>query len=263
MANIFGILTTLVLFASVFVAFKNKSLYQTEIDNVIEEKRRLGISQERLDAARAKLADLNAEIPVVQERTAELVEKGETQQVANTAGKQEIEAKNVEVSRNRERISELQQRLGSFGDVDQLVRNLRTLISELESLNSNDGGVPGLTARLENLTSTARRVETENQQAQSILDGYSRGESKPGMDTRIRSIYPSWGFVTLAAGGISGVAGNSTMDVVRGNQIIAKLQVTAVEPNSASATIIPGSMAEDVTLAVGDRVVPGVRPVEN
>jgi len=263
MANIFGILTTLVLIATLFIAFKNKQLYQTEIDNVIEEKRRLSISQQRLDTAREKLNDLNTEIPIVEERTAELVASGQEQQGKNEAGQREIESKNSEISRNRDRISQLQQRLGSFGDVDQLIRNLTTLIEELESLNSVETGVPGLQDRLENLTTTANRIDGENTLAQSILEGYSRGESKPGMTTRIRSIYPTWGFVTLASGGISGIAGNSTLDVIRNNQVIAKLQVTAVEPNSASATIIPGSIAEDVTLAVGDTVVPGVRLLDN
>lgn len=263
MANIFGILTTLVLIAALFIAFKNKQLYQTEIDNVIEEKRRLSISQQRLETAREKLNELNTEIPVVQERTAELVASAGEQQSKNEAGQRDIESKNSEISRNRDRISQLQQRLGSFGDVDQLIRNLTELIAELESLNSMETGVPGLQDRLENLTSNANRIDGENTVAQSILEGYSRGESKPGMTTRIRSIYPAWGFVTLASGGIAGVAGNSTLDVIRNNQVIAKLQVTAVEPNSASATIIPGSLAEDVTLAVGDTVVPGVRLVEN
>jgi uncharacterized protein YlxW (UPF0749 family) len=259
MANIFGILTSLVLIATVFVAFKNKNLYQTEIDNVIEEKRRLDISKERYSTALKNLEALNTEIPVVQARTAELVASAEKQTSDNEAGQKEIETKNGEISRNRNRISELQERLSSFGDPDQLIANLTSLLAELEALNSQETGVPGLQARLENLTATATRVEAENVQTQSVLEGYSRGESKPGMNTRIRSIYPSWGFVTLASGGISGVAGNSTMDVVRGNQVIAKLQVTAVEPNSASATIVPGSLADDVTLSVGDLVVPGAK----
>jgi len=45
------------------------------------------------------------------------------------------------------------------------------------------------------------------------------------------------------------------LDVVRDGATIAKLLVTSVESTSASASIIPDSIAQDITLMVGDRVV--------
>jgi len=77
------------------------------------------------------------------------------------------------------------------------------------------------------------------------------------LKTRIRSIYPNWGFVTLAAGNNAGVVANSSLDVVRDGETVAKLLVTAVESSSASASIVPDSLAPDVTLSVGDQVIPG------
>ena len=84
-----------------------------------------------------------------------------------------------------------------------------------------------------------------------------KGESLPALKTSIRSIYPTWGFVTLNDGNNAGVNSNSTLDVVRDGETIARLLVTAVESRSASASIIPDSIAQDVTLMVGDRVVAG------
>ena len=83
----------------------------------------------------------------------------------------------------------------------------------------------------------------------------STGQSLPTLNTRIRSIYPTWGFVTLASGNNGGVITNSTLNVLRGDETIAQLLVTAVERNSASASIIPDSVAPGITLNVGDRVV--------
>jgi hypothetical protein len=54
--------------------------------------------------------------------------------------------------------------------------------------------------------------------------------------------------------------------VVRDGATIAKLLVTSVEGRSASASIIPDSIAQDITLMVGDRVVTGSKtkkPTEN
>jgi hypothetical protein len=63
--------------------------------------------------------------------------------------------------------------------------------------------------------------------------------------------------VTLASGNNAGVMANSTLDVVRDGETIAKLLVTAVETGSASASIVPDSLASNVTLRVGDHVIPG------
>ncbi len=263
MAKIFGILTTVVLLMSLFVASKNKSRYEDEIVRVIAEKDRLAVSQERLATAQTKLSQLEAEIPVVRQETSELVAQGEEQRATNSRLESELQTKSANVARNREQIALLQERIGSFGNLENLKQSLRSLQEELQALNDPESGIPALDERLEQLATQATQMEADNTVATNILEGYARGESRPGMNTRIRSLYPNWGFVTLASGGISGIAGNSTMDVIRDNQIIAKLQVTAVEPNSATATIIPGSLVDDVTLSVGDTVVPGTRLENN
>lgn len=257
MANIFGILTTVVLIVALFVASKNKSRYEEEIINVMAEKGRLSVSQDRLKAAQERLADLNEEIPIVQARADELTAEGDEQRAANALVESDIQAKNAEISRKRDQIQQTQEAIASFGNIDQLAQRRQSLRNEIDELEHSDDGVPARIAELDRLNAQAIQIEVDNTTATSILDGYTRGESRPDMQTRIRSIYPSWGFVTLESGGISGVAGNSTMDVIRNDQIIARLQVTAVEPNSASATIIPGTLDEDVTLQVGDSVIPG------
>ncbi|MFN5868665.1 MAG: hypothetical protein ACK46A_04980, partial [Akkermansiaceae bacterium] len=63
------------------------------------------------------------------------------------------------------------------------------------------------------------------------------------------------GFVTLANGYQSGVTGGSSLDIVRDGAVIGKLMVTTVERSSASASIVPDSLAPDITLRVGDEIV--------
>ncbi len=259
MANIFGILTTVILLLSLFVASKNKTRYEDEIVRVIAEKDRLTVSQERLATAQKKLADLEEAIPLAQARTAELIAQVEEQRAANTRQETQLQTKTSEVSRNRDRIAELQQQLDSSGNLEELVQRLRALQTEITALKTGDDGLPARIANLDRMAAQAAEIAANTATAAAVLDGYARGESRPGLTTRIRSIYPNWGFVTLAAGGVSGLAGNSTLDVIRNDQMIAKLQVTAVEANSATATIVPGSLADDVTLAVGDTVIPGTR----
>ena len=259
MAKIFGITTTIILLVSLFVTYKNKSRYQDEIDSVIVEKDRLRVSQERLAAAQQRSSELAEAISVAQARTAELTAEADEQRAENTRLESQIQSKTSESNRNRERISELQQQVGSFDQIDQIMQRLHDLQAEIDEINNAEDGVQIRMARVDRIAAQALQMEADNTTAVAVLEGYARGESRPGMSTRIRSIYPNWGFVTLASGGISGIAGNSTMDVIRNDQIIAKLQITAVEPNSATATIIPGSVDDGVNLAVGDTVVPGTR----
>jgi hypothetical protein len=56
------------------------------------------------------------------------------------------------------------------------------------------------------------------------------------------------------------VVSGSTLEVVRDGSPIAKLLVSAVERNTASASIVPDSVAQDTVLMVGDEVVAAHKP---
>ena len=80
------------------------------------------------------------------------------------------------------------------------------------------------------------------------------GESNPKAETRIRSVYATLGFVTLAGGDDIGIVKNSTLEVVREDAVIAKLKVTTVESKSAAADIIPDSVVDGESVQTGDSV---------
>lgn len=254
MANIFGSLTLVALLITAFLASKNKTSFENELEMVQREGLKLSASQDRLANSQEKLNGINDEIPQVDARHAELVQQ-ETEQLAkNEELTASITSKTSAIETNAERISEIREKASAFGEINQLAQKMRDLGGELtdltQSIESNE-------AQLANLTSQITRLEGTNTTEKSILDGYSRGESRPGLRTSIRTVYPTWGFVTLNAGAAAGIAGNSTLNVVRGGDVVAKLLVTSVESGSASASIIPDSLSDDATLMVGDAVVPG------
>jgi uncharacterized phage infection (PIP) family protein YhgE len=129
---------------------------------------------------------------------------------------------------------------------------LREASTQVEEITQT---IAAAEAKLANLTAQSSQAERQLTALRGKVEAASSGQSLPTLKTRIRSIYPTWGFVTLAAGQSGGVVANSTLDVVRGGETVARLLVTAVERNSASASIIPDSVAPDVTLRAGDRVV--------
>jgi len=256
MANVFGILTLIALLSAAYVAMQNKDAYASEISERKDQQRALGISQDRLKTAQDTLASTEENRKDVEEETVGLRATETEQEAANKAISEEIASKRAKVESNETKLAELRERTAGAGNLDELSANMSAARAELEELELLSTAA---TANLANLTSENNRTEQIIANFRNESELISRGESLPKLDTRISAIYPTWGFVTLAGGNNSGVVNNSTLNVVRGGDVVAKLLVTAVESNTASASIVPDSLGEDVTLMVGDRVVPGSR----
>lgn len=253
MANVFGILTFIVLLVSGFVAYKNKGAYELEIQNTAMQKENLAASQARFKTAQDALAATIAERTEVDAEVVKLTTDEASQKKTNEDLKTQLEAKNAEAASNKEKLDEIRAKTAKIGDIKELATKMKATKAELEELGQN---ITSTEAKLANLTSENDRTEALVKGRKETNDIRSKGQSLPTLNTRIRSIYPTWGFVTLATGNTGGVVANSTLDVVRDGKTIAKLLVTAVERNSASASIVPDSIAPDVTLMVGDRVIP-------
>jgi cell division protein FtsB len=253
MANVFGILTAIVLALAGFIAFKNQKAYDLEISNNTSEKQKLEASQNRLKVAQENLAATIAERTGVDAEIVTLSEEEAALTKTNADLKSQIEVKTRKAASNKQQLDDIREKTAKVGDLPQLASKMKATKAELEELSqtitATEANLADLTAQN---TSTEGRISGLKQEFEII----GRGESLPIVNTRIRSIYPTWGFVTLAAGNDGGVVTNSTLDVVRDGTTIGKLLVTAVERGSASASIVPDSLAPDVTLSTGDRVVP-------
>jgi peptidoglycan hydrolase CwlO-like protein len=254
MANLFGILTAIVLTISALVAYKNKEAFgergietQTQKDLLIKSEASLKAAKELADALPAELAALEPEI-------AALVASELAQTKLNEAAKAEIDPLTAKISANKEKLDGIREKTSKIGDLKELSSKMRATTAELEELTQS---IAAAESKLANLTSQASAAEAEVASGKAKIDGSSSSQSLPSLKTRIRSIYPNWGFVTLASGNNAGVVMNSTLDVVRNGETVAKLLVTAVESGTSSASIVPDSMKGDTTLRVGDQVAAG------
>ena len=256
MANILGIFTAIVLAAAAFVALKNKSQLEVEISNRNSEAANLVTSQSRLKAAQEELKELPIETTAINDEAAAKTEEQNALKEANEKLKADIETKNATIAANKTKLDEIREKTAKIGDLQNLASKMKSMGAELEELTQS---ISNKEATLANLTAQNTASQAEETRRKNELDGMSKGESIPMLKTRIRSIYDTWGFVTLQDGNNAGVVANSTLEVVRDGETIAKLLVTSVESSSASASIIPDSIGEDISLSVGDRVVPGTK----
>ena len=252
MANILGIFTAIILAVAAFVAVKNNAAFETEIANRATEEASLAKSQERLKAALAVLKALPIERADVDAQFVAKTEEETALKESNDKIKADIESKTEQIAANTRKLDEFREKTAKIGNIRDLGPKMKSMRSELEELTQS---ISSNEATLANLTAEDAATAADAQRRKEQLETFSRGESLPTLKTSIRSIYPTWGFVTLNSGNNAGVTSNSTLEVVRDGESIAKLLVTSVESRSASASIIPDSVAEDVTLMVGYRVV--------
>lgn len=257
MAKFFGILTAIVLALAAFVANKNKTAYDEEITATNSQKAILTKSQAKLTAAEAVLTALPIKRAEVDAEVVTLTVNETDEQAANAKVDASIKEKGTKQVANKQKLDDVREKTSKTGDIKELASKMNATNAELEQLGQS---ITSANAKLANLTAETSQTEAQIQAGQEKFKRYSNSESLAALKTRIRAIYPTWGFVTLAAGNNAGVVANSTLDVVRDGKTIAKLLVTAVESTTASASIVPDSIAPDVTLMVGDKVVPGEKP---
>lgn len=254
MANILGIFTAIILAVAAFVAVKNNARFEEEIANRATEEASLAQSQKRLADALAVLKALPIERAEVDAQFATKTEEETALKESNEAINSDIKSKTDRVNANTKKIDEFSEKIAKVGSIRELAPKMKAMRTDLEELTQS---ISDNEATLANLTAQDAATAADAQLRKEQLETFSRGESLSTLRTSIRSIYPTWGFVTLNAGNNAGVTSNSTLDVVRDGATIARLLVTSVESRSASASIIPDSIAQDITLMVGDRVVAG------
>lgn len=79
---------------------------------------------------------------------------------------------------------------------------------------------------------------------------------KPALQGRVLAVHARWNFAVLSFGERQGATANSTFNVVRGTETIARVRITSVEPTTSIADILPGTTRKDVTVQPGDVVLP-------
>jgi len=253
MSKILGIIAAVCLIATAFVAFKNKAAYQ-DIISTVEKQKKQEISRdaeiqeqkEILASAKSDIELSKIEQKKAEEELAKISEKHEdaTRQVADLEAQYE---------RNEAKLQNAEEMINSLPDPDEVIPKVTGLRVELSELKNK---IASSESTLANLSQTDAGASAKAAEIRNLIALQSSGKSFPNMRTSISAVYRSLGFVTLSAGDKQGVVNGSSLDVVRGSEIIAKLKVTAVEAGRSAASIELGSVAEGVTIHAGDTVIP-------
>lgn len=253
MPLLFGILTALVLAISTWIGYKNQTEYkkqivfrQTEERNFEREVKILEKRTAEWEATIAAKEELMASNEEISAEIAELESK-------IAAVKNEVAQKEAKKRRLEAEVAEATAIMDKVGGVRALVPKIKGLRSDIARLTSD---IEAGNAKLSNLKQTKIDTDASIVVNEQRVELETTGVSQPMLATTIKTVYSTWGFVTLNGGDIQGVVPGSILDVVRDGEVVAKLKVTTVEPNRAAADVLRDSIGADVFLRPGDKVVP-------
>ena len=165
-------------------------------------------------------------------------------------------------------------------DAKQVRESLATKEAELakikDDLQKITGAPGGEKVDIEGMKLALDKAKTEAQEKTTLLEattgklknlegevtGYKQKEverqakiMKPGLEGMVMAVNQGWNFVVLNIGDKQGVNMNSEMIVKRDGNRVATVKITSVEPNTAVADIVPGSIARGVKVQPGDKVI--------
>ena len=253
MSKIFGIIAAVILAFAAFVAMKNQQAYKAEIERLHVEQAEEKSTIKELAEQQKRLKDAEEARDGYIANNEEVRKKLEVAIKDFNDSKKLVEELKQEHKRKEAKIAEANDALKDLPNPDDLipkVKRMRAGLAEAEN---------GIATEETNLANLARQEEDGKARIaalKQIVSDYTNGNSLASMKTSIQSIYRSWGFVILSGGNREGVVPSSKLDVMRGDEVVAKLRVTAVEAGRSAADIIPDSLAEGGFLMVGDVVIP-------
>ena len=253
LTKVFLTFTILLFGCAGFLAYKNDVMFKEEIASRESEFAAMNTANEDLNQELAKEERLKSEIAGVEDEITGLTADQEQQQQVNDGLEEAFDDKTRRVERINADSDMMAAREEEVRKIVQLADQLTGLKGDIEELtaaiNETQGNLDDTTAADEIIIGKLTTLKTK-------FRAISNARSLDELKTSISSIYPTWGFVTLTHGDRAGVVDNSPLEIVRNGEVIGKLLVTSVEEHSASASIVPGSLAEDVTLMQGDQVLP-------
>lgn len=94
----------------------------------------------------------------------------------------------------------------------------------------------------------------EKKSSPSTPETPSKETASNHLEGKVLAVNATWSFVVISLGEQNGITANREFSIKHGDQIIAKVKVTSVEPSTAVADIIPNSVASKTPVQIGDLV---------
>jgi chemotaxis protein histidine kinase CheA len=145
-------------------------------------------------------------------------------------------------------------------ELAQCTKDLLTKEATIQSLMATQKSEsPAATSPVTTKKKTSKSSASEKKEVLSETPAPSLPVSlspAAGREGRVAAVNLAWHFVVLNIGENSGIVKDTPMLIRRGDQTVAKIKISSVEPLTSIGDIIPTSLASGSSIQVGDQVVP-------
>lgn len=184
------------------------------------------------DAAAAKMAEEKAKSDLVKAQT-------------------DLDTKTMELAKVEAARKELEAKIGPIPP-EQLATKITELTDAKTKLETElTEAKLAVDAANKRVADTESQFAAKDQQIKQYKDNYVR----PGITGKVLAYNPGWNFVVLNLGDKAGLKSGVQMVVTRAGAMIGKVKVTTVEPSTAIADVLPGTIARGQSVQPGDSVI--------
>jgi predicted nuclease with TOPRIM domain len=164
---------------------------------------------------------------------------------------------NAQVEAKTKALAEITEKMKGVGnepniDPAQLANQVKEMSAQLQKAQTELAEANQVRVTLEE---QKRAAEDKVAAAEQKVKEYQGPIIRAGLTGKVLAYNPGWNFVVLNIGDRAGVKANTQMLVVRNGQRVATVRVTSVEPATAIADVVPGTLARGQSIQPGDSVV--------
>jgi myosin heavy subunit len=163
----------------------------------------------------------------------------------------------------------LEEEQGRIANIDKLIDEIKKsagpdvkledipgIVKDLEEQKkSKDKQLAELELVRENLEKSVAKSKAEIARVTTKIDESIARVRGNTFSATVTSVNNEWGFLVIAAGEKSGLAGDSKLLLVRDGRHLGNVLISSLEANQAIAEIVPDSMAVGVRAQPGDSVI--------
>ncbi len=215
----------------------NETLTSTK-GTLVKTQKDLAANQEELKQTNEKLTATTGELATT---------KADLQKAKDQAT--DLQTKLVAAEDTIKKLQSPSTQPGEGEQVSPVIVELQTKNKELETkLAEKEQLVASLTQKEQEAENRAKVLAEKEEKRQ-------RQFMAKGMEGQILAVNQAWNFVVLNIGDRQGVVNGAQMIIKRGGQMVGKIKITNVEPTTAIADVVAGSMPRGAHVQPGDTVV--------
>lgn len=255
MSKVLLILSMVVMIVAIVFAYQNGRTMADERDKKASLHRTIKLERGTLDTLKAEIIKTAGEVVTVQ---GDVAAEGERLKQHNTKIAQIDSESKITQEKFDEQNKKHEAQKAELAQLPQGI-NLATLTEDLNKMKSNIAELKDQAAakKKEVEAEQVKVAAAASQKADLVrkIEERKKAFERNALTARIVAVNNDWGFVVIDAGKSTGITQDTKLLITRGTQTVGKLSIMSVEGNRTVANVLSDTLAPGMAPVPGDRVI--------